>query len=137
MKSLPPKYFVDAGGRYLGAFAGAQEEIPIYSRPRFKVDADGTKHEIPPDVIGVHPGAINQPIPDDPSAIEVPLPPPDGRDVWNGEAWVSHSPAPVDLDAELSKRDPFIRALVELIPGGLDAVKLKIDSFNEKDRSEP
>lgn len=135
MISLQPKYFVDAEGKYLGAFVGVQEEVPIIAGPRFRIDADGTKHELPPEVIRWELGDIEQPLPDDPEAIEVPSPPDDGRDVWDGEAWVPYSPAPIDLDVELSKKDPFIRALVELIPGGLDAVKAKMSSLPGKGES--
>lgn len=133
MISLPPKYFVDSAGQYLGAFVGVQKEIPVFSEPRFREGKDGKQHEVPPEVIRWDLGDIEQPMPDDPGAIEVPLPPADGRDLWNGEAWVSYAPAPIDLDAELAKRNPWIRALVELIPGGVDAVKAKVEELKSKE----
>lgn len=137
MISLPAKHFVNKAGRYLGAFCGIQEEVPVIFPAQIGPNEHGENVEIPAKVVGWDLGKVTQPLPDDPGAIEVPNPPADGRDTWDGEKWIPFVKAPVDLDAELSKKDPFLRALVELIPGGVDAVKAKVATLPESSRLKP
>lgn len=83
---LPAKYFVDAMGGYLGAFAGVER---VY-------DADG---EINDEQVAVKVGdvvSVEQPMPDDPAAVEVPRAPKDGRQKWNftTSRWGTAPPPP-------------------------------------------
>lgn len=137
MISLPAKHFVSKAGVYLGAFCGIQEEVPVISPAQIGINEHGEAVEIPAEVVGWELGKINQPKPEDPEAIEVPHPPQDGRDIWDGEQWIPFAKSQIDLDVELAKRDPFLRALVEMIPGGAEAVKAKIAAMSEPGRSKP
>lgn len=116
MQALPAKYYVDATGRYLGAYSGIQHDDSV------EVDDQGIEV--------VTPGRIDYPAPPE-GAIEVPDPPAHGLDTWNGTRWEPHVPAPMDWDAEIARRDPVVRALVDLIPGGMEAVKAKLPTTRE------
>lgn len=113
MDSLPAKYYVDRQGRYLGAFGGIQHPDEV------KVNEKGEE-------VSRKPGDIEYSAPDVQDAIEVPSPPHHGRDRWNGTGWDPYVPPEPDLDEELNQRDPVIRALVKLVPGGIDAVKAEM-----------
>ena len=99
MQPLRAKYYVNAQGRCLGAFAGILHD-----------DGQAEYPELP---VG---------------AVEVESPPAHGRDQWNGSTWEPHVPAAIDWDAEIAKRDPLIRTLVEMIPGGIAAVKAQLEN---------
>ena len=89
--SLPMKHYVDAAGNSLGSIGGCR---------RITEDADGA--ETVEDIVSAPPAG----------AIEVPVPPPDGRCTWNGSAW-SDPPPPApsrDVLAELDALGTKIEA---------------------------
>lgn len=94
-------YYASQDGRYLGAYVGFQMR-PV---------------EIPGD------------------AVEVPSAPNDGRDIWDADAqaWTPHNPPPIEevVAARLATADPLVRALAELLPGGLEAVTAKAKEVME------
>ena len=100
---LPPRFFVNAQGKFLGQFCGYQQI--------------NEKHEVIEEKLAK---------PKDPEAIEVPAPPANGRDTWDGNKWVPHTPAIKTLDDEIAEQSPMMRAIMELVPGGADAVKAKL-----------
>lgn len=103
---LAMKYYVDAKGHYLGSFATVKA-----------AHDDDLRN-------------IQKAMPRDPDAVEVPTPPNHISDKWDGKAWVPQAPPARDLDAELAKQPDWVRALVELVPGGASAVKAKIATLN-------
>lgn len=130
MINLPTKYFVNKDGKYLGAFCGVQHESPILSEPKTIEHQDGRIEEVPPEVIGWKPGAIHQPLPEDPEAVEVPHPPAHGLDTWNGTGWVPHVPKKKTLDVELNDQDMFIQAIGEVI--GIEKLNRALQAVKDR-----
>lgn len=98
---LPPKYFVDPAGNYLGSFSGYEKTD----------DATGEVIE------------SFQPLPDDPAAIEVPTGPEHGSQKWLGAAWSPAPPPPSDADhAEIAIRDNKALLALGRIMTGDDAL---------------
>jgi hypothetical protein len=88
-------YFVDASGKYVGTHAGLQRPDELFvDREGAVILVDGA-----PVVMTVPP--YEPPAGAPPGAIEVPFPPADGRDVWDGAKYITHveEPKPLSLDA--------------------------------------
>lgn len=87
------KYYVDAAGNFLGTYVGFQPaDIPLIVDGEPTLDDSGAAvMESPP---YVEPAAPE-------GAIEVPMPPADGRDKWDGKKYVPHvePPPPIDTAA--------------------------------------
>lgn len=94
---LPPKYYVDPAGNYLGSFSGYE-----------KTD------DVSGEIIETF-----QPLPDDPAAIEVPTGPEHGSQTWDGAAWSPPPPPPSTADsAETAIRSsPALLALGRIMTG--------------------
>lgn len=130
MRTTAIKYFVDSAGNYLGAFSGFQrEDAPIWGKDTEVLGDDGTVQVIPGKIIGHTPGEVIEPRPTDPQAVEVPGPPSHGLDRWDGTQWVPHVAPRRDLDQAITDMDPLLRAVIELVPGGIEAVKAKVGTM--------
>lgn len=98
MPSLPTKFLVDPKtGRYIGAFSDfLQPEDVALDREGNPILDESSK---PVFVINAAKLFKARDVQDD--AVEVPSPPADGRDTWDGSKWVPAQPLkkPLSLDA--------------------------------------
>ncbi len=79
--SITVKYFVSSAGAYLGAWDGYYAEDGTFVAPDYPADAT-----------------------------EVPFPPEDGRQVWQGDAWLPLPPEFLPIEPV-----PFWRAALEIL----------------------
>lgn len=94
MPSTAPRYYVETdSGKFLGIFLGFQRPDEVF------VDRDGEVI-----LIGGSP-VVRETFPEDRTiperSTEVPFPPEDGRDIWDGQKYLPHmeEPKPLSLDA--------------------------------------
>lgn len=110
MPSLQPKFLVDPKtGRYLGQFSDflTPEEIAKDREGQPLLDDNGDP------VFVIKSGRIikARDVPND-DAVEVPAPPNDGRDTWDGTKWIPHAPDPVPLDPAAFMRAALDKGLI-------------------------
>lgn len=103
MPSGHEQFFIDARGKYLGSFTGFQRPDDLFTDrvgEPIAVDGELMVREIFPYEMPLLPAG----------AVEVPLPPQDGRDVWNfaTSSWTPHAPDPKKPDL-----DALVRVLID------------------------
>src|SRR5882672_4928370 len=98
MPSTQQRFYVDAQGKYLGSFTGFQHPDDVaLARDGSLILVDGE-----PVVLKVGEVIDNAPM----GGIEVPLPPSDGHDTWDGIKWIPAAPLP---------KAPDLTALVQAL----------------------
>lgn len=91
MPSTTPKYYVETGsGKFLGIFVGFQRPDELF------VDRDGKVIIIDGSPVVRETFPETRTIPG--NSTEVPFPPLDGRDVWDGSKYIPHIEPPSQID---------------------------------------
>lgn len=91
MPSLAQKFFIDSAGNYLGSWTGFKHPDDLF------LDREGALIMIDGEPVIASEGATIDPSPPS-GAIEVPFPPADGRDVWDGTKYIPHIEPPSQIE---------------------------------------